>query len=512
MRSTLLIAIILNAVILPAQYFPNLEWQRFYGKKGDDRPEAMALASDGSLLLGGSTVTHRPDEEPDHNAWVVKVDTNGYELWEREVRLPGRQEITDLRATEDGGVIFCGSSSDITGHPEPASPQFRSDFFVGKLNALGEVEWLKHYGGSGFDRALCLTRGVYNEWLVAGLAHSPGGVGEVKKNMGQSDLWMLKLDDQGEIRLNQSLGGAYSDWANSVVACRNGDFVLAGYSSSPSLDRGPVSAYGNGWIMRLDPQGNVLWTRLFYCAQGGGFSKVIEMEDERLALVGTRANENGQHQGWFLKLSPDGARVQEELFSLAGQHELTCIASCEGGGLLLGGYSQGDTGPEARGDSDFWLYRLNAQGEVVWRNAYGGPDFERCMEVLEAGPGLYYALGQKVNDFDKQTGSRGKDFWLLKIREYDCKHLQASIFVRTSDGSLPVNQRVRFRAEHEFATDFEWDFGDGTSSLKSDPLKALPAWHVPAGLTVYANKGLLAPCACLFSSLWNRETGFRFFR
>jgi hypothetical protein len=491
MRITLLLASLFAFGILPAQYFPMLEWQRFYGKKGDDRPEAFTLAADGSLLLGGSTVTHRPDEEPNQNAWVVKVDTNGYELWEREVRLPGRQEITDLRATDDDGVIFCGSSSNISGHPEPASPQFRSDFFIGKLDALGEVEWVKQYGGSGFDRALCMTRGVYNEWLVAGVAHSPGGVGDVKRNLGQSDLWLLKLDDQGEQRLNYNYGGDQADWANSVITCQNGDFVLAGFSNSPSLHRGSVSAYGNGWVVRLDPQGNLLWTQLFYCPRGGSFAKVVEMEDDRLVLVGTRANTKGQKEGWLVKISPDGAKVQERTFALAaGQHELTTVAACEGGGLLLGGVGTGDTGPKAKGGSDFWLYKLNPQGEIVWRNTYGGPDYERCVEVMEVSPGLYYALGQKVNDFDEQAGSRGKDFWLLKIRELDCKYLQAEIFVRTSDGSLPLNQRVRFRAEHRYATDFEWDFGDETSSDKAAPLKAyrLPGMYQPR-LTVYANEG-----------------------
>jgi hypothetical protein len=335
-----------------------------------------------------------------------------------------------------------------------------------------------------------MARGVYNEWLLAGLSHSPGGVGEVKKNLGQSDLWMLKLDDMGEIRFNNNVGGTKADWAQSVITCQNGDFILAGYSNSPSLDRGSVSSYGNGWVMRLDPQGNTLWSRLFYCPQGGFFTDITEQEDERIVLVGSRADKQGKSQGWFLKLSPDGAKVQEEFFALTGQHRLTSVATCEGGGLLIGGVATGDTGPYAKGSSDFWLYRLNAQGQVVWKNTYGGPDFEHCVEVIEPKPGLYYALGQKVNDFNPRAGSRGKDFWLLKIREFDCKYLQANIFVRSSNGRIPVKQRVRFRAEHTFASEFEWDFGDGTSSNKADPLKAysLPGMYQPR-LTVYANKG-----------------------
>lgn len=473
-----------------AQVFPDLEWQRFYGKNGDDTPTSIALANDGSLLLGGSTMTYRPEETPDQNAWIIKVDTTGYELWEREVRLPGNQEVVDLKGTKDGGVIFCGVSSHITDHPEPASPQFRSDLIVGRLNALGELEWLHHYGGTGQDGAAAITEGVYNEWLVAGSAHSPAGLGEVRKSFGQSDGWMLKVDNQGEIRYSTSLGADKADWIQSAHTCENGDFLMAGYTNSQSLDKGPASSYGNGWVMRLNPKGEVLWSRVLHCERGGHFTKVLEMPDGRIALVGQKANKDGLSQGWLLKLSPDGATVQEKIFTNKGMHTCTDIALCQEGGLLIGGTSIGDTGPLAKGKHDFWLYRIDNQGDVVWKNTYGGPDFEVCVAVIEASPGLYYALGQKVNDFDEKKGDKKKDFWLLRLRELPCEYLQASIFVRANNNKVPPNVRIRFRANHSYATRFEWDFGDGTSSDLEAPLKSyrLPGMYQPR-LTVYANEG-----------------------
>ncbi|MFK7968759.1 MAG: PKD domain-containing protein [Bacteroidia bacterium] len=490
MRRVFLLALIVLPSILFCQFFPDLEWQRFYGKSGDDTPGAIALASDGSLLLGGSTITHRPDEAPDQNAWVVKVDTTGYELWEREIMLPGRQEIFGLKGTEDGGVIFCGSSSYVLTHPEPASRPFRADVLVGRLNALGEVMWVKHYGGTGQDRSLAITEGVYNEWLVAGAAHSPGGVGEVRTNLGQSDMWMLKLNQQGEIRHTESFGGAGSDWANTALTCKNGDFVIAGFSNSTTLDKGPASLFGNGWVLRLSPQGKVRWSRLFHCPQGGFFNDATELPDERICLAGQRTNADGLEEGWMLKLSPDGAKVQEKVFANGGIHRLDAVTACQDGGLLLGGSAIGDRGEHAKGGSDLWLYRLNKQGDIIWKNTYGGPDFERCVAVLEAHKGLFYVLGQKVNDFQEEEGSRKRDFWLLRIQELPCEYLQASISVRARNNTIPTNLRVRFRANDRYATRYEWDFGDNTTSGDQDPLKSfrLPGMYRPR-LTVYANEG-----------------------
>ena len=232
------------------------------------------------------------------------------------------------------------------------------------------------------------------------------------------------------------------------------------------------------------------WSRIFYCPRGGFFHDVVELEDERISLVGQRVNEQGLEQGWYLKLTPDGARVSEKIFENAGFHSLQALAACTSGGLLLGGLARGDTGPKAKGRTDLWLYRLDAQGNIMWRNTYGGPNFEQCVDVIEARKGLYYVLGQKENDFHPDQGSKGKDFWLLRIKEYPCEYLQASIFVRAKNNRIPRDLRVRFRANHTFATSFSWDFGDGTISEDQDPLKSyrLPGMYQPR-LTVYANEG-----------------------
>lgn len=486
-RFLLTISLLLLALGGWTQYFPLLRYQKFYGKYGDDIPRKLIKTSDGFLITGGNSEVQNADGTTHRNVWIMKLDTLGDLYWERELFLPGEQELRDLTSSYDGGVVFAGVSAS-PDHPERGNPEFAGDFFVGKIDSTGQLAWTRTYGGQQLDQAFALARGPYREYLLAGGSHSRSG--DLEVNYGMSDVWLLKVDTRGNKRFSKQMGGSRSDWATCLISCKDGDYVFAGFTNSPETTEHQLSRFGNGLVVRMSSSGITRWSKVFPVPEGGHFTDVAEDADGNLVLVGK--NQEKSRQFWFVKLSADGDILSEKSFGPHTDDHLTAISPCQTGGYLLGGYSRNSNGhPLAKGGDDFWLFRTDEMGRIIWRQTFGGPDNERCADVIEYRPGVIFALGEKVNDFTKESGSRGKDFWLLRIDEKPCDSLKADIFIRTNeDYEITRDTRVRFKAMHQYAERFLWDFGDGTSSEEEKPLKAfsLPGMY-RVKLTLYANEG-----------------------
>lgn len=471
-----------------AQVFPHLVFQKFYDNFGTDIPKQILKAGDGNLFIGGNTLL---EEEGRHcsNIWIIKVDTLGELLWEQEVAINGCEELRDMASTEDGGVIFVGVTSSLISHEEKGDETYWGDYLIGKVDADGTVEWLESYGGSSLDQANGLTAGIYREYMVIGSSHSKDG--DVGDNHGMSDIWALKIDTKGQRRLSQVVGGTKNEWGNDITLCQNGDYLIAGFGNSKVFIDQTPSMYGNGLLVRMTQSGKMVWQKTFTCPDGGYFTGVRETESGEILVIGNYHDGKQGHDFWWLMLDQEGNKINEKILKSPDDEYFSCIDLAQDGGAFFGGYSlhKGSEDPRVKGGDDFWLMRVNEQGELVWRQTYGGPDHERGSAILSYRPGVVYAVGNKTNHFTKSKRSADEDFWLLRIEEYPTDSIQAGIFVRSKDFRIDREVPTRFRAIHQYGERFFWDFGDGTSSTEEQPLKTYNLsgmYHVR--LTIFANE------------------------
>ncbi|WNJ21125.1 PKD domain-containing protein [Pontibacter sp. G13] len=488
MKQFVLIITFLIPCISYAQIFPHLMSQRFIDNAGEDEAKRLLIAPDGNLLMGGITIA--PDSLDNHcgNIWIVKADTTGDVIWDQEINMQGCEEIRDMVATEDGGVIFTGVTTTMMDHEEKGNRWFWGDFFVGKLDHTGAIDWLKSYGGSDLDQANGIAKGHYGDFMVVGGTHSRDG--HVSNNHGMSDIWIQRIDPDGESQFDLVVGGSKHDWANSISVCQNGDFLIAGYTNSGDFTDQKAGLYGNGCIMRITQSGYIVWKRTYACPKGGYFTDVSEDKDGTIMVVGTYQSETDLTADfWWMKLNSRGVMIQQKVYSGPENEYLVSHARCENG-YIMAGYSTAvsGTGFYSKGGDDFWLTRTDEQGNILWRKTYGGRHYERCADVVEYRPGVYYALGDKENRFTRSE-NHDKDFWLLKIQEFPEDSMSAGIFVRAKNYRVNRDTPTRFRAECDYCERFLWDFGDGTTSTERDPLKTYKlsgAYEVR--LTIFVNE------------------------
>lgn len=127
------------------------------------------------------------------------------------------------------------------------------DFWIVKLNNIGDIEWQKSYGGSGWEEAFAVQQTADGGYIVAG--ESPSNDGDVIGNHGSWDYWVIKLDGSGNLEWQKSLGGSGYDAAHSIQQTSDGGYIIAGRSSSNDGDVTGNHGSFDFWIVKLAGDG-----------------------------------------------------------------------------------------------------------------------------------------------------------------------------------------------------------------------------------------------------------------
>jgi len=125
------------------------EWRKNYGGSGDDYALSLCRTADGDTAIAGYTSSY----EPNGDFLIFKVDASGTKQWRKNYGSAGNERGTHVIPTSDGGLIICGWSDAIT--------HGGNDFLVYKLNAAGQKQWRRNYGGISNDTALCICEVDY---------------------------------------------------------------------------------------------------------------------------------------------------------------------------------------------------------------------------------------------------------------------------------------------------------------------------------------------------------------
>ncbi len=180
---------------------------------------------------------------------------------------------------------------------------------------------------------------------------------------GSRDIWVLKLDAMGNILWQQTYGGNDYDWLGSIQTTVDGGYVVAGGTYS----------FGAGnadpWVLKLDAKGAVEWQRYYSSIYYGEASAVRQTSDGGYVIAGgTYSFGAGSEDGWILKLDANGNVLWQNTYGGTTTDFLTSIQLTSDGGYIAAGY----TYSFGAGYGDIWVLKFNADGSVLWQKAYGG--------------------------------------------------------------------------------------------------------------------------------------------
>ncbi|MGY5854669.1 MAG: hypothetical protein RTU92_13960, partial [Candidatus Thorarchaeota archaeon] len=196
------------------------------------------------------------------------------------------------------------------------------------------------------------------------------------------DWWIVRIDENRTMVWNQSFGGPDLDWCRSVVECASGGFAVVGETKS----------YGSGgtdvWLIRIDDDGNQLWNETY---GGSGYdwgADIIQLEDGGFAIAGfTESYGSGTDDAWLIRTDENGTLLWHQPYGGVGYDRAVSIVQSDDGGFVLAGrYHVSD-------HMDVWLFKTTSTGSLVWSRTFGGSNWDQGYDLVQLGSSGYAVLG-----------------------------------------------------------------------------------------------------------------------
>ncbi|HLP93896.1 MAG TPA: T9SS type A sorting domain-containing protein [Saprospiraceae bacterium] len=344
----------------------NLQWQRSLGGTNHDNAYSVKETSEGGFVVAGFSFSNDGDVSGNHggaDAWVVKLDSGGAILWQRCYGGSGTEEAWDIEETSDGGFVFVGRSSSSDGDLSVNNGSF--DFWVVRLNQQGDLIWQKSLGGSNLDIGYSLTQTKDGGYIVAGESQSDDG--DVTQNQGNSDFWVIKLAADGKIVWEYSFGGSALDRANDIQPARDSGYVVFGQSASNDGDVQNARGNYDQWLIKISEQGLLEWEKSFGGTSDDFGQSVCVTQDVGYALLGFTSSTD-----WDV-INNDGGK-------------------------------------------DFWVLKTSDSGDLEWQATLGGSDQERGICIQQTTDQGFILAGEAWSNNGDVSGVQGKnDYWIVKL-------------------------------------------------------------------------------------------------
>jgi len=213
---------------------------------------------------------------------------------------------------------------------------------------------------------------------------------------GNSDYWIVKLNNNGEKEWDETYGYESDDVATSVGKTTDGGYVVAGYSNYLNTDKYDYDY----WIIKLNSSGEKEWD--YYEVPSSWANSVQQTLDGGYVVAGSILGDFG-----IVKLDASGNKKWSKKYGGDYDEEAYAIQQTADRGYILAGYKISDRS----GDRDCWLVKLNSNGDKEWDNTYGGEEREEALSVFQTADGGFVVGGYT----ESYSVSGHDDAWVLKL-------------------------------------------------------------------------------------------------
>lgn len=388
----------------------DLDWQKSIGGNGFDLLQSIKNTKDGGFILAGtssSSISFQKKEDCKGitDFWVIKLDASGAEQWQRTIGGSGQDELLCAFQTKDGGYMLGGSSSSNPPIISNIKPEGKSivttkadlynkteksrgnmDYWIVKLDKQGEIEWQKTYGGQYADVLRSMEQTTDNGYILAGYSNSPISGDKTDNNKGIGDFWIIKINDTGEIQWQNTYGAEGDDQPYVIHQTSDGGYVVGGNSNSKNALTSLGGIVSNGtdyWILKLDKEGGVLWSKTYDFGKVDILTSLVENKDQSYLIGGYAQTES---------------KVPRE-------------------GIV--GKAVGLVAKEKDGINDYIALKIDDKGEELWSKTVGSGGEDILRKLVETRDGGYLMAGTSNSSAskDKNGSIGGNDFWVVKLKD-----------------------------------------------------------------------------------------------
>ena len=269
----------------------SLLWEKTFGFSGTDFGTALLATKDGGFLITGvldvsssggqgnaksTAVNHSGGDY-----WVIKTDLTGNLEWSRFFGGSFTEIPLGIVETDDHNFIIAGSSDSDDFNISNNLGTY--DFWIIKIAPTGSLIWEKSFGGSEIDEARAITTSSDGNFMVVGDTRSSDI--DVSENKGAADVWIVKFSTEGSLIWEKTIGGTSFDTARAIYKTQDNGFLIAG--SSRSLDNDfENNGQNDALILKIDSNGSLLWQKTIGGSQIDFLYGITELNNKAIIAVG----------------------------------------------------------------------------------------------------------------------------------------------------------------------------------------------------------------------------------
>ncbi|MCK4307141.1 T9SS type A sorting domain-containing protein [candidate division WOR-3 bacterium] len=369
-----------------------------------ETPYSIQQTSDSGYIAGGSDGGGN-----DTRVLIVKLTPAGNISWAKAFRLANyNTRARSIQQTLDRGYIIAAETWSSAGGPY--------DFMVMKLDSTGDTLWAKTFGGTNWECIYSARQTSDGGYIVVGETYSFGA--------GAADFLILKLDSTGNVVRAKTFGGISEDYASSVRQASDGNYIVAGCTSSFGVGRRDFA------VVKLNPSCDVLWAKCFG-GTGGDFAHSVEQTSDSGYIVAgfTESFGAGGYDFLIIKLTPEGDLSWAKTFGGTDWDYGFSVQQTFDSGYIVAG----ETRSFATEGHDFMVVKLTSTGDVSWAKTFFSNriGISRPTSVQQIYDSSYIVVGVTTS-----FGAGSGDFLMLKIdptgnMAQDCPWSDASVVTTT---------------------------------------------------------------------------------
>ncbi|SHI66160.1 SBBP repeat-containing protein [Flavobacterium terrae] len=454
MKKTLLSSLLLiSTSLLNAQSF---EWAKSFGGTSSEQSLYMSIDAAGNIYTVG-TFTGTVDFDPGADStnltsagstdiFIQKIDALGNFIWAKSFGGNSSDNCNSITIDGSGNIYMTGLFNlTVDFDPGTGTANFSSngnnDIFVLKLDNSGNFVWAKTFGGISFDRGISTCIDSYGNIYTAGdfsgtVDFDPGNASSNITSFGSSNIFVQKMDSDGNFIWAKSFGGNSSKYCSSINLDSFGNIYTTGFFEGtidfdPGIGTTNLTSIGESdiFVQKMDSDGNFIWAKSFGGTTSeqslslsidtagniyttGSFTGTVDFDPG----VGTSQLSSAGLPAFFVqKMDSDGNFLWAKSTN-GNYHEVgTSITVDNSGNVFATGYFNGtvdfDPGTGTAyltsvGSSDIFLIKLDTSGNFIWAKSFGGTNSDYPKSTKVDATGNIYTTGifYETADFDPGTG------------------------------------------------------------------------------------------------------------
>lgn len=339
-------------------------WEVTFGDDNEDQGVVLTSTIDGGFLAVGYSESFGSDN--DFDIYLIRTDIDGTLLWEVTHDEGFIERANDILPLENGDFLLVGKINDLDGTMSGTPDQV----YLLRIDSRGRLLWSNRYDNNGLEQsANKISRTADGGYLVIGQTEVEGE--------DQTDILLIKLDENAEEEWRESYGTAYGDEGVWVTELEDGFSMVANVRNGGNFPDKDIAIY------RMDEAGEIVSERVY---PGGNEEFVaagdaVMTQDDHLIIAGTSAN-FGKSIIIKSDLNGDTLWTREIAVNPEYNTELYAITELESGDYVATGYTEQDP----FSNPGILLVKITPNGDIVWTRVLGLDVFEdwrRGLDIVE---------------------------------------------------------------------------------------------------------------------------------